>query len=124
MKRLIHPTCILLILLMSNSCKKEVQLIPFFSPDLFETNLINNVNFGSDSPIGWAYVIGSQGQLERQGAFGEARLPIDGQLAFSIDKKINIASITKYLTAIAAMQLIYANNLNINSPIDPWLPSS
>jgi len=124
MKRIIYPTCMILIFLMSNSCKKEAQLIPFFSLDLFETNIINNINFGENSPIGWAYVIGSQGQLERQGAFGEARLPIDGGLAFTIDKKINIASITKYLTAIAAMQLIYANNLNINSPIDPWLPSS
>jgi len=126
MQRLCLLALVIFVLVASNSFDnpKDVKVAPYFDIALFEKNIIENVNFGGDSPIGWAYVIGSQGKLARSGAFGFARLPVDGELGFNTDKKINIASITKFLTAIAAMQLIYANNLTLNSPIEPWLPAS
>ncbi|MGC1204537.1 MAG: serine hydrolase, partial [Flavobacteriaceae bacterium] len=48
----------------------------------------------------------------------------DGAIDFSIDKEINVASVTKFYTAIAVMQLLDANNLTIEDPIAPWLPAS
>lgn len=118
---------LLLSLLLGNSCNKDKinSNIPTFDIDLFETNLRDNINWGNNSPIGWAYTISTNGNLKKSAAFGLARLPADnGPMNFTVNKEINVASITKFYTAIAAMQLIYANNLTINSNIEPWLPAS
>ena len=110
------------------SCENEGINIqsntPVFNLDKFEENLNEYVNANGNSPVGWAYTISINGQLERSKAEGVARTEIDGELAFILNKEINIASITKFYTAIAVMQLLEANNLNINDKIDSWLPSS
>jgi D-alanyl-D-alanine carboxypeptidase len=127
MKNLKNFTFLTLILLLAYSCEKDelTSNVPTFDIDLFETNLRNNINWGNNSPIGWAYTISSNGNLAKSAAFGLARLPADNNsMNFTVNKKINVASITKFYTAIAAMQLIYANNLTINSNIEPWLPDS
>jgi D-alanyl-D-alanine carboxypeptidase len=127
MRHLANLTFLTLVLLLGYSCEKEefTSNIPSFDIDLFETNLRNNINWDSNSPIGWAYTISSNGNLSKSAAFGQARLPADNNsMNFTVNKKINVASITKFYTAIAAMQLIYANNMTINSNIEPWLPDS
>jgi len=95
-----------------------------FNIDLFEQNIIDYVNAGNNSPIGWAYTISEQGTLSKSDAFGQARTSSDGAINFSENKEINIASVTKFYTAIAVMQLLEANNLTIEDPIAPWLPAS
>lgn len=98
------------------------QQIPVFNMDLFEQNLQDYVNWGDDEPIGWAYVISKDGNAARSAAFGDARTPVDGVKQFTVNKKINMASVSKFYTAIAVMQLLEKNNLSINSPVAPHLP--
>lgn len=112
------------ILMLGGCSKKEINAPERFDIDAFEQNLIDYVNWGNDQPIGWAYTISQQGQLKRSNAYGLARLPIDGQQDFTVNKEINVASISKFYTAIAALQLIEANGLTIDSKIASWLPAS
>ena len=98
---------------------------PTFNLDLFEQNLIDYVNWGNDSPIGWAYAITQNGQLARSGGFGNAVQEPDGTtVAMTANKEINIASVTKFYTAIVVMQLLEELNLTIHSLIAPYFPPS
>lgn len=97
---------------------------PKFNIDKFEQNIIDYVTFGAKDPIGWGYTISKDGQLVKSDAFGDARLPIDGQKDFTLNKEVNVASVSKFYTAIGAMQLIDANNLTIEDKIINWLPNS
>ncbi|WP_182792162.1 serine hydrolase [Paracoccus sp. MC1854] len=54
------------------------------------------------------------------GAFGVRE--IGGQEAVSEDSVFNIASMTKAITATAAMQLVEQGKLDLDSPISKWLP--
>lgn len=94
---------------------------PVFDLDRFEQNIINRITV-LDEPMGWAYTISVDGDLARSDAFGHARAPQDGGLDFTLDKEINVASVTKFYTAIGAMQLLEANGLTVDSLIAPWLP--
>ncbi|MBR9859813.1 serine hydrolase [bacterium] len=131
MKKLLLFTLILSSGFILNSCKEKdngpkslASNQPVFNMDLFEQNIIDYVNAGGDQPIGWAYVITQNGLLERFDAFGDARTSADGQIDFSLSKEINVASISKFYTAIAVLQLLEARNLDIDSKIAPWLPNS
>ncbi|MFY0644850.1 MAG: serine hydrolase [Bacteroidia bacterium] len=111
-----------------NSCQEDDQLgkadnSPKFNLDLFEQNIIDYINWNNDQPIAWAYTINMDGWLERSDAFGDARQVADGQLDFTLNKEINIASVSKFYTAVAALKLLDANNLTIDSKIAPWLPN-
>lgn len=97
---------------------------PTFNMDVFEQNLISYVEAGGNSPIGWAYTISENGNLKRSDAFGKARNTADGSMDFTLDKEINVASVSKFYTAIAVMQLLEANNLTIEDDIIEWLPAS
>jgi D-alanyl-D-alanine carboxypeptidase len=119
---------LLLVLLMFSGCDKEKVKAPpkvsTFNIETFEQNLIDGVNANGNSPVGWAYTISKDGKLQKSDDFGQARLAVDGAMDFTLNKEINVASITKFYTAIAAMQLITANNLTIDSLVRRWLPSS
>jgi len=54
------------------------------------------------------------------GAFGVRE--IGSENSVSIDSVFNIASMTKAITATAAMQLIEQEKLDLDSPISTWLP--
>lgn len=95
-----------------------------FNIDKFEENLIDYITFYGKEPVGWAYTISANGQLQKSFADGMARTADDGELPFTLDKEINVASVTKFYTAIAAMQLLEANNISVDEKIDSWLPSS
>ncbi|GAA4273870.1 hypothetical protein GCM10022258_31640 [Aquimarina gracilis] len=97
---------------------------PVFDLDLFEQNLIDYIEAGGDSPIGWAYTISKNGNLARSNAYGQARTSADGATDFTLNKEINVASVTKFYTAIAVMQLLEANDLTIEDKITDWLPDS
>mgnify|MGYP006294631269 FL=1 len=122
-------TIVLLIIISTTfyTCKKADEIVdpgPQFSMDKFEQNIIDGINAGGDSPVAWGYTISQNGTLERSEAFGDARTADDGQMDFTVNKEINVASISKFYTAIAAMQLLDANNLTIDSLIGRWLPQS
>jgi len=120
----------ILLLIFCSSCDEDPisdQLqtnAPIFNVDLFEQNIIEYVNANNNSPIGWAYTISEQGDLSKYNAYGQARTSIDDAVNFTVNKEINTASVTKFYTAIAVMQLLEANNLTIEDDIAPWLPAS
>jgi D-alanyl-D-alanine carboxypeptidase len=127
MKSIIQISLLLIVSSLFTSCKKDLTLLspgPKFNMDLFEQNINDYVNFGLLDPIGWGYTISQKGTLAKSGAFGDARNEADGQLDFTLNKKINVASVSKFYTAIGAMQLLEENNLTIDSLIAPWLPNS
>lgn len=97
---------------------------PVFSIDRFEENLIDYVNWGNTTPTAWAYTISHNGVLKKSAAFGDARNAADGQLNFTVNKEINVASVSKFYTTIAAMQLLEANNLTVDDKILTYLPDS
>ncbi len=118
-------------LLTFNSCEEEEHLnndfqtnTQVFSLDIFEQNIIDYIQAGGDSPVGWAYTISHNGVLARSDDFGKARTTADGELDFTLHKEINIASVTKFYTAIAVMQLLEANDLTIEDKISEWLPDN
>lgn len=129
MKQLKLSVFILTSLLLLNACKKEEnQQIqapgPKFNINKFEQNLKDYVTFGGNQPVGWAYTISQNGQLKKWNSFGKSRTIDDGDENFTVSKEINIASISKFYTAIAVMQLLEANNLGIENKIGQWLPPS
>ncbi|WP_347921978.1 serine hydrolase [Pontimicrobium sp. SW4] len=118
------------LLLISYTCQNNEPVlqgpqVAQFNLDLFEQNLIDYVNWGNDAPIGWTYAITKDGQLARTGAFGNAIQEPDGTVeAMTATKELNIASITKFYTAIVVMQLIEDLNLDVDDKIAPYLPNS
>ena len=98
---------------------------PQFDLDLFEQNLIDYVHWGGDQPVGWSYAITYNGQLARSGAFGNVIQEPDGTtIAMTANTEINIASVTKFYTAIAVLQLLERLNLTIHATIDDFFPSN
>lgn len=128
MKILTKVTALFLMVFLFTNCEDDGPQFqnagPQFNMDLFEQNIIDYVNFGTADPIGWGYAINQNGQLARSNAYGDARTDADGQLDFTLGKEANVASVSKFYTAIGAMQLIYANGLTIDSTISKWLPDS
>jgi CubicO group peptidase (beta-lactamase class C family) len=72
--------------------------------------------------VGYAFAILSRGQEVRQRVAGQARTAVDGAQAFTPDVQINIASLTKTLTAVAALRLLAARHVAVDAPMAPYLP--
>lgn len=103
-----------------------------FQIDQFEQNIKDALD---GEAVGYAYAISQNGQLKKSGAGGFARTSVDvpaevEPIAQSPSKRMNIASITKPITATLVHKLIQDKmvpgypNLTLNSPIGPFLPSS
>jgi CubicO group peptidase (beta-lactamase class C family) len=73
--------------------------------------------------VGYGFAIIAHGQVARQRANGQARTAVDGALAFSPEVQINIASLTKTLTAVAVIRLLDAQDVGLDAPIAPYLPA-
>jgi CubicO group peptidase (beta-lactamase class C family) len=72
--------------------------------------------------VGYSYVIG--GKSPKFGAGGKARTSADGtEIDFTSKTPITVASVSKWITAIAAMSIVRDNNnVDIDDPIGPFLP--
>lgn len=110
-----------------SACKKETTgdkkyLGPEFNLDKFDQNLRESIL--PSGAIGWAYVITQNGLFVKGGGFGKSRNNADGNQTFTINRKINLASVSKWLTAMAVMQLLEEKGLDHNDPINPYLPPS
>ncbi|HEY0741679.1 MAG TPA: serine hydrolase [Chryseosolibacter sp.] len=100
---------------------------PVFNIEVFEQLVADRINgLGNGNvPIGWAYVINKDGQYYSSDAFGKARTAADpAAIDFSENKTLNVASVSKFFTAIAVMQLLEERNLSLNAFVSPWLPPS
>jgi D-alanyl-D-alanine carboxypeptidase len=108
-----------------------------FDIDLFEQNIRKALDGKS---VGYAYAINQNGQLKKEGAGGYAVLPQDmptegikidpkGTAQFA-RKRMNIASVTKTITATTVLKIIQDKlvkdypNLSIDSKVNPFIPAS
>ena len=106
-----------------------------FDLDRFEQNI--RKAFAGEKATGYAYAINVDGQLKRSGKGGVAQRARDHvnendvnvPVEQSPTKRMNIASVTKTITAAAVLKAIQDKkspgypNLTINSKIDPFLPA-
>lgn len=107
-----------------------------FDLDKFEQNIRNA--FARDKATGYAYAINIDGQLKRSGKGGVAQAASDHENEKGVNvpveqsptKRMNIASVTKTITAAAVLKAIQDKkavgypDLTIHSKIDPFLPAS
>jgi CubicO group peptidase (beta-lactamase class C family) len=75
--------------------------------------------------VGYAYIIIGNGLLMASNAFGTTRTPSDPpQAAMTLDTRANVASVTKTMTGVAALKLLAARGVSVQSSIAPYLPKS
>lgn len=103
---------------LSQTCYQESCLVY----TTWGQNIESRIN---QKAVGYAYIIMSHGLLMASKAFGDARTAADApQTALTLDTRSNAASVTKTMTAVAALKLLAAKNVSVNSPIAPYLPQS
>jgi D-alanyl-D-alanine carboxypeptidase len=86
----------------------------------FETQIHGRMD---DNAVGFSYAINFQKQLFIADGWGLKRTEDDfGPAWHDGYTRMNIASISKTLTAVAVLQLLEKNGLSINDPVGPWLP--
>lgn len=93
---------------------------PAFDVDEFEERIRDKMD---DEALGYAYVINANKQHARSDGRGMARNSNDSFLLQSEYKRMNIASISKTITAVAVLQLLEMNGLSVFDPVGPWLPA-
>jgi len=122
--KVIHLVMLILAVFLTSCGEEGINNIqsndPQFNMDKFEENLRASLD---GATVGYVYAINLNGQLNRSGDSGFARTSLDGQILQSTTKRMNIASITKTITAAAVLQLLERRGLTIDSLIAPWLPA-
>ena len=73
--------------------------------------------------VGYSFVVGDT-IYQKSGSSGQARTSADGaQHAFTANTKITVASVSKMVTAIAAVRILKKNGVSVDAAIGPYLPS-
>jgi CubicO group peptidase (beta-lactamase class C family) len=72
--------------------------------------------------IGYCYMIKRKGKIVHLGASGWAQLPDDGDIRWLFHVAMNIASVSKFITAIATVRLLRDLNIPVTTPIQGYLP--
>ena len=116
---------LLFIALCTPSCKKtdDVKANPNtkqFYPEIFRQNMVSALG---NHPIGYSFTINHKGLLADSASKGFARMSQDGARSHSIMRRMNIASITKYLTAVCAVKVLEEKGIPLNTPIYTYLPT-
>lgn len=94
---------------------------PSFSIDAFAREVRDRLS-GS---VGWAFAVARNGQFdaERSDADGRARRSGDApERPMTFDTRVNIASVSKTITAVAALRLLDDLGLTVEDPVLPFLP--
>jgi CubicO group peptidase (beta-lactamase class C family) len=77
----------------------------------------------NEQAVGYAYIIINNGLQMETKTFGKARHANDPpETAMTLDVRSNAASVTKTVTAVAALKLLAAKNVSVTSSISPYLP--
>jgi len=130
MKKITSATVLLIIISTCLiSCQKE-KLAPNvitqeFNAVKFRQQIANFLSAGSSTARGYSIVVNKGGNWVDTFSFGWAyRNPTGGSYAnMHVNQEINMASVSKTITAVGALQLLKKNNLTIDSTIGRWLPS-
>ena len=92
-----------------------------FNLDLFEQRLRSVFDAQS---VGWAYAIARAGTLQRSGSLGLARTAANPPATLQTEtKRMQVASVSKTLTAIVTLRLLADRGLTPDTTIGAWLPS-
>ena len=95
-----------------------------FSPEIFGQNLMD---YNQPAFVGFGYAVTDpSGNIveNASGGGGDARIAIDGQLDFTSTTRMEIASISKTITAAATVKLISDQGLSLTDQIGPYFPES
>lgn len=104
------------------SANKVADNGPAFSLDKFDAEL--KASIAPSGAVGWTYIINQNGLFAKGGGFGKMRNTADGPRNMTVNSKINLASVSKFITAIGVMQLLERRNMDPSAKIGPWLPAS
>ncbi|MBC7933789.1 MAG: beta-lactamase family protein [Rhizobacter sp.] len=107
------------------SCKKEklAANTRTFNVEKFKENLKLQIA-ASGTPEGYSFVITKDGQVADSFSTGNARKSTaGGNTPWNTQQEINVASVTKTLTAVAVLQLMTKNDLEPGDKIGDWLPT-
>ena len=91
-----------------------------FNLATFEESIVAAVQ---DGTVGYAYAISSGGSYYGSGGGGWSRTPADGSQPMGAGQRMNIASISKTITGIAALQVLHDLGIGIDSSISFFLPA-
>jgi hypothetical protein len=96
-------------------------LQPFYriNPDTLDQKLRAMLNA---TGVGYCYMMRRRGTLLHLGASGFAQLGSDGPISWAPHIPMNMASVSKFVTAIAIVRLLRANNLPLTTAIGSFLP--
>jgi CubicO group peptidase (beta-lactamase class C family) len=130
MKHIIK-TAIALVLIAASftACKKEKlgANVKKFNVAKFRENLKAQIDTSATTqPMGYSFVINKEGKLADSFSKGIAYIDTKSGTsgAWNINQEINIASVTKTMTAVAVFQLMKKNKLALTDKIDTWLPAA
>jgi len=120
-----------IILLCITSCQKEKlaantpPLTKKFNAVKFRQFIATALSSGSSPARGYSMVVNKDGNWVDTFSFGWAyRNPTGGGYApMHVNQEINVASVSKTITAVGVLQLLKKNNLTIDSTIGGWLPA-
>ena len=106
------------------ACKKEpIGTIKsndkVFSAARFKQNIITALG---EQKVGYTFVISQNGKMADSAERGWARMSQDGAIKHSIYKKMNVASLNKWFTAVGAMRLMKAKGISMDDSIYKYLP--
>ncbi|MEM7103954.1 MAG: serine hydrolase domain-containing protein [Bacteroidota bacterium] len=87
--------------------------------DKLEENLVDELD---SRTMGYAYVISRDGNHQRSGSDGNGRNNTDGQKDFSVNNRMQVASISKTITTVATLSLLEEKGVDVNSSVEPYLP--
>ena len=105
------------------SCEKDNPqdiCLPVFQADLFETNLRNELD---GSVMGFTYIVAQNGNIVKSGIGGDAQNTEDRDIDMSLHLEMQIASISKFVTTLAAIRVCDELGLPLTTPIGEFLPS-
>ncbi|RYY70704.1 MAG: class A beta-lactamase-related serine hydrolase [Chitinophagaceae bacterium] len=126
MKHIISTSLLLLFGILSiTSCQKEkfAANTRTFNVEKFRENLKQQIA-ATGTPEGYSFVITKGGQVADSFSMGNARKSsAGGNTPWTTNQEINVASVTKTLTAVAVFQLMTKNNLQPGDSIGAWLPT-
>lgn len=74
--------------------------------------------------VGYQFVVSYRDGQPIARAGGLSRRPPDGVRKMTVDERYNIASVSKTITAVAALKLLDAKKISVDEPIHPYLPPS
>lgn len=123
MKKLcLFPLILILVIIVVPACEKEKELaIPVVHFDEYEDYLLSNV---APKCVGMQYCFSQNGQLVLNNATGKSRLPANGgNISFHPLQRKSLHSVSKTITAMAMLFELTYRNVDVHSPVLPFLPS-